>query len=46
MADIILPVAINTWILKLVAIDIFKVRNKQMKFLKIEKFDIKLPHSI
>ena len=26
--------------------DIFIINNKQIKFLKIEKFDIKLPHSI
>ena len=26
--------------------NIFTISNKQIKFLKIEKFDIKLPHSI
>ena len=26
--------------------NIFIINNKQIKFLKIEKFDIKLPHSI
>ena len=40
MADIILPVAINTWIQNYY-IDIFIVRNNQMKFLKIKKSEIK-----